>query len=143
MSRGISDRVVGDALSGFERLVTQDRVNAYAEASGDHNPIHLDEAYASTSQFGTRIAHGMLSLALVAEMLAIEFPNTWHSGGKLKVRFTAPIFPGETVTTYGEITSIDVIGDETGGVRTATCTVGCKKPDGTDAVTGRATVPLE
>ena len=143
MSRGISDRVVGDALSGFERLVTQDRVNAYAEASGDHNPIHLDEAYAATSQFGTRIAHGMLSLALVAEMLAIEFPNTWHSGGKIKVRFTAPIFPGETVTTYGEITSIDVIGDETGGVRTATCAVGCKKPDGKYAVTGRATVPLE
>ena len=143
MSRGISDRVVGDALSGFERLGTQERVNAYAEASGDHNPIHLDEAYASKSQFGTRIAHGMLSLALVAEMLATEFPDTWHSGGKLKVRFTAPIIPGETVTTYGEITSIDVIGDETGGIRIATCTVGCKKPDGTDAVTGRATVPLE
>ena len=143
MTQGISDRAVGDVLNGSERLVTQDRVNAYAEASGDHNPIHLDEAYASTTPFGTRIAHGMLSLALVAEMLAIEFPNTWHSGGKLKVRFTAPIFPGETVTTYGEITSIDVIANETGEVRVATCAVGCKKPDGTDAVTGRATVPLE
>ena len=143
MSRGISDRVVGDALSGFERLVTQDRVNAYAEASGDHNPIHIDEAYAATTRFGTRIAHGMLSLALVAEMLAIEFPDTWHSGGKLKVRFTAPIFPGETVTTYGEITSIDLIDDEIRRVRVATWTVGCKKPDGTDAVTGRASVPLE
>lgn len=143
MSQGIPERAVGDALAGFERLVTQDRVNAYAEASGDHNPIHLDEAYAATTQFGTRIAHGMLSLALVTEMLAIEFPNTWHSGGKLKVRFTAPIFPGETVTTYGEITSLDVISSETGEVRVATCTVGCKKPDGTDAVAGRATVPLE
>jgi len=143
MSQGISDRAVGDALTGFERLVTQDRVNAYAEASGDHNPIHLDEAYAATTQFGTRIAHGMLSLALVTEMLAIEFPKTWHSGGKLKVRFTAPIIPGETVTTYGEITAIDVIDSETGETRVATCTVGCKKPDGTDAVSGRATVPLE
>ncbi len=143
MSQGVSSRAVGDALAGFERLVTQDRVNAYAEASGDHNPIHIDEAYAATTRFGTRIAHGMLSLALVTEMLAIEFPNTWHSGGKLKVRFTAPIFPGETVTTYGEITSIDLIDDEIRQVRVATCTVGCKKPDGTDAVTGRASVPLE
>lgn len=143
MTGAISDRAVGDKFAGFRRLVTQDRVDAYAKASGDHNPIHLDEAYATTTRFGTRIAHGMLTLALVTEILAIEFPNTWHSGGKLKVRFTAPVFPGETVTTYGEITSIDVIGGETGEVKVATCIVGCKKPDGTDAVTGRATVPLE
>ncbi len=143
MSEGISDRAVGDSLTGFERLITQDRVDAYAEASGDHNPIHLDEAYAATTRFGTRIAHGMLSLALVTEMLASEFPNTWHSGGRLKVRFSAPIFPGESVTTYGEIISINVIGNEPGAAQVAICSVGCKKPDGTDAVAGRATVPLE
>lgn len=130
---------VGDVLNGFERQITQDRVDAYAEASGDHNPIHLDESYASTTQFGTRIAHGMLSLALVTEMLAINFPNTWHDGGKLKVRFSAPVFPGETVVTYGEVTAID----ESDDGLIATCTIGCKKPDGTDAVAGRATVPLE
>jgi len=130
---------VGDALNGFERQITQDRVDAYAEASGDHNPIHLDESYASTTQFGTRIAHGMLSLALVTEMLATNFPNTWHDGGKLKVRFSAPVFPDETVVTYGEVTAIDE--SEDGLI--ATCTIGCKKPDGTDAVAGRATVPLE
>jgi len=134
---------VGDTFAGFERLITQERVNAYADASGDHNPIHLDEDYAAATPFGTRIAHGMLSLALVTEILAIEFPDTWHSGGKLKVRFSAPIFPGETVITYGKITSIDVISGETGDIRVVTCTVGCKKPDGTDAVTGRASVPLE
>jgi 3-hydroxybutyryl-CoA dehydratase len=139
MSSGGTQRAVGDSLTGFEREITQDRVDAYAEASGDHNPIHLDESYASTTQFGTRIAHGMLSLALVTEMLAIEFPSTWHSGGKLKVRFSAPVFPGETVVTYGEITAID----ETEDGLSATYTIGCKKPDGTDAVVGRATVPLE
>jgi 3-hydroxybutyryl-CoA dehydratase len=129
---------VGDALTGFERQITQDRVDAYAEASGDHNPIHLYESYASTTQFGTRIAHGMLSLALVTEMLATNFPNTWHDGGKLKVRFSAPVFPGETVVTYGEVTAID----ESDDGLIATCTIRCKKPDGTDAVAGRATVPL-
>jgi len=134
-----TNRAVGDILVGFERQITQARVDAYAEASGDHNPIHLDESYAATTQFGTRIAHGMLSLALVTEMLATEFPETWHDGGKLKVRFSAPVFPGETVATYGEITSID----ESDEGLLATCTIGCKKPDGTDAVAGRATVPLE
>jgi acyl dehydratase len=139
MSPEGTHRTVGDSLSGFERKITQDRVDAYAKASGDHNPIHLNESYASTTQFGTRIAHGMLSLALVTEMLANEFSGTWHSGGSLKVRFSAPVFPGETVVTYGEITSID----ESEGGLTVTCTIGCKKPDGTDAVAGRATVPLE
>ena len=139
MSASNVKRAVGDGLAGFERTITQERVDAYAEASGDHNPIHLDESYAASTQFGTRIAHGMLSLALVAEMLATEFPETWHDGGKLKVRFSAPVFPGETVVTYGEITAI--VDSERGLI--ATCTIGCKKPDGTDAVTGRATVPLE
>ncbi len=139
MNTNNASKTVGDQLAGFERQISQERVDAYAEASGDHNPIHLDESYATTTQFGTRIAHGMLSLALVTEMLATSFPNTWHSGGKLKVRFTAPVFPGETVVTYGEITSIA----ETENGLIATCNIGCKKPDGTDAVAGRATVPLE
>ena len=143
MSQGNTGRAVGDTLNGFERLVTQERVNAYAEASGDHNPIHLDEAYASKSQFGTRIAHGMLSRSRVDERFRTGGPDSWRSGDRLMVRFTDPILPGETVHTYGEITSIDVIRGETGDVRVATCTVGCKKPDGTDAVSGRATVPLE
>jgi 3-hydroxybutyryl-CoA dehydratase len=139
VSSSNAPRSIGDSFAGFERQITQTRVDAYAEASGDHNPIHLDESFAADTQFGTRIAHGMLSLALVTEMLATEFPDTWHDGGKLKVRFNAPIFPGETVVTYGEITDIDNTGDKP----VATCTIGCKKPDGTDAVVGRATVPIE
>ena len=139
MSSESTQRAVGDLIKGFERQITQERIDAYAEASGDHNPIHLDESYAATTQFGTRIAHGMLSLALVTEMLANEFPSTWHSGGKLRVRFSAPVLPGETVVTYGEISAIN----ESEGSLTATCTIGCKKPDGTDAVVGRATVPFE
>jgi 3-hydroxybutyryl-CoA dehydratase len=134
-----SQRKEGDVFTGFERQITQDRVDAYAKASGDHNPIHLNEEYASTTQFGTRIAHGMLSLALVTEMLASEFPDSWYDGAKLKVRFNAPVFPGEIVTTYGEITTIS----QEDGQMIATCTIGCKKTDGTDAVAGQATVPLE
>ena len=130
---------IGDKLSGFKREITQERVNSYAEASGDHNPIHLDAAYAASTQFGTRIAHGMLSLALVTEMLAIDFPKTWHSGGNLKVRFSAPVISGETVKIYGEITDIT----KTNLGLIATCAIRCKKPDGTNAVVGQATVPLE
>jgi len=128
----------GADLPGFDRYVPQDRVDAYAEASGDHNPIHLDEEYASKTPFGTRIAHGMLSLAFVTELLAKSFPDDWHAGGKIKVRFSAPVIPGETVSIYGSISGVT----ETNEGTVVTCNVGCKKPDGTDAVSGKATVPL-
>ena len=87
----------GDRLPEIEKAVTQEQVNAYADAAGDWNPIHLDEEFAATTQFGTRIAHGMLGLGFVSEMMSTAFPDGWAAGGSLKVRFKAPIFPGETV----------------------------------------------
>lgn len=128
----------GDRLSGFDRTVTPERIAAYAEASGDHNPLHLDPEYAKTTQFGGVIAHGMLSMAFVCEMMATNFPNTWHSGGKMKLRFKAPVFPGETVTVSGEVQSVR----EVDGNNTAQCSVSCTKPDGTEVISGSITVAL-
>ena len=47
-----SPRTVGEDLEGFNREVTQERVSAYANASGDHNPIHLDAEFAASTRFG-------------------------------------------------------------------------------------------
>ncbi|MEX0763449.1 MAG: MaoC family dehydratase [Dehalococcoidia bacterium] len=134
----ISPQSPGDLLSSISREVTQERVEAYAEAARDFNPIHLDEQFAAGTQFGRRIAHGMLILAFVSEMLAADFPDTWHTGGRLKVRFKNPVFAGETVTTFGEITAVR---DSPAGP-VAECTVGCRRPDGFEAVSGQAFVPL-
>lgn len=128
----------GQQLRGFARTVTDDRVRAYAEASGDFNPVHLDPEYAKTTQFGGVIAHGMLSMAFISELMASNFPETWHRGGKMKLRFKAPVFPGETVTVFGEVQSVR--DTETG--RVAQCEVGCRKSDGTEALSGTVTVPL-
>jgi len=137
--RRVTDRFeAGQPLCGFEREMTATRIKDYADASGDHNPAHLDPEYARTTQFGGVIAHGMLSMAWVSELMAVNFPLTWHSGGKMKLRFRAPVFPGETVTVFGKIDSIRKT--EQGEV--ATCNVGCRKPDGVEALTGTATVPL-
>ena len=97
---------VGDLLPVISRQVTQDRVDLYAEAAKDFNPVHLDEEFARTTQFGRRIAHGMLTLAFVSEMLEMAFPGTYAAGGELDVRFKAPVYPGETVETWGEIISV-------------------------------------
>ena len=123
----------------IEKTVTQEQVNAYADAARDWNPIHLDEEFASETQFGQRIAHGMLGLGFISEMMNTAFPNRWAAGGTLKVRFKAPIFPGETVITKGEITKVT----ENAEGRFATCSIGCIKPDGSEAISGTATVPLD
>ena len=131
-------REQGDMLTGFERVVGQDRVTAYAHASGDHNPIHLDEEFASTTRFGQRIAHGMLSLAFVWEMISINYPSTWHRGGSVKTRFTSPVVPGEEVSVSGSVKRTRTVGDR----EFVECEVAVTRPNGEKALTGSASIPL-
>lgn len=129
----------GDKLASVDRTITQAQVDAYADAAGDHNPIHLDAEFAAKTPFGRRIAHGMLTLAIVSEMLTTAYPDNWASGGRLKVRFRAPVFPGEAVHVTGEVKKVT----ESDGVQTAEITVGVKKDDGEDVITGQAFVPID
>jgi 3-hydroxybutyryl-CoA dehydratase len=80
------------------RTITQQQVDAYADASGDHNPIHVDPTYAATTPFASTIAHGMLILALIGEMMHAAHGEAWRTSGRLRVRFKAPTRPGDTVT---------------------------------------------
>ncbi len=129
---------VDEELVGFERLVSQDRINAYADASGDHNPIHLDEEFAATTRFGQRIAHGMLSLAFVWEMIAANYPQTWHEGSSVKTRFTSPVVPGEVVAVRGKVSKRMSVGNR----EYVECEIGVSRPDGENALTGTMRVPL-
>lgn len=129
---------VREELNGFTRTVTQDRVAAYAHASGDHNPIHLDEDFAASTRFGQRIAHGMLSLAFVWEMMSVNYPSTWHDGGTVKTRFTSPVVPDEEVVIGGSVKRVRTIN----GKDSVECDVSVTRPNGEKALTGTATVPL-
>ncbi|MDP6102673.1 MAG: MaoC/PaaZ C-terminal domain-containing protein, partial [Dehalococcoidia bacterium] len=68
---------LGSALPSISKVVTQEYINAYAEASGDHNPLHLDQKFAADTHFGQIVAHGMLVLAYVSEMMAQAFGRHW------------------------------------------------------------------
>jgi 3-hydroxybutyryl-CoA dehydratase len=85
-------------VAAVTRTLTQDMLNRYAEASGDHNPIHTDEAFAKTTPMGGTIAHGMLVLSFISEMMAGAIGERWLASGSLDVRFRAPARPGDTVT---------------------------------------------
>jgi 3-hydroxybutyryl-CoA dehydratase len=86
------------AVPPVTRALAQSRIDAYADASGDHNPIHIDSAFAATTPFGGTIAHGMLVLALIGEMMHDAHGPAWVGTGKLKVRFKAPTRPGDAAT---------------------------------------------
>jgi 3-hydroxybutyryl-CoA dehydratase len=117
------------------RLIDQDRVDRYAQAARDHNPIHTDAAFAATTDFGDRIAHGMLVLALVSEAMAGAFGARWAEAGALKVRWRAPAVPPVTVTASAEPRALE------DGV--ASYDVRCEDEAGTVLLTGTASVRLE
>lgn len=114
------------------RQLSQARVNAYADASGDHNPIHIDPAFAVATPFGGTIAHGMLVLALIGEMMHAAFGAAWVESGKLKVRFKAPTRPDDEVVASATATK------EADGV--AEYAVQCANQAGEVVIEGRASV---
>lgn len=128
----------GQELPRVEKRVTQSQIEKYAHASGDFNPVHLDEDFAATTPFGKTIAHGMLILAFLSEMMTKAFQKEWLNHGRLKVRFKAPAYPGDLISTYGTVKEIK----QSDNVAYAICVVGCKNQKGEDVIAGEAWVPL-
>lgn len=91
-----------DGLPIISRRITQPQLNAYAAASGDHNPLHLDAEFAAATQFGGIIAHGMLTLAFLSEMLTAAWGERWLSAARLRVRFKGAAYLGDRVETRGQ-----------------------------------------
>lgn len=129
----------GDTLPTVEKTFSQDDVNRYADAAGDHNPIHVDPNFAAGSQFGRRIAHGMMIAASISEMMAQAFGQDWHKSGRMKIRFRAPVFPGETVRASGTVRSVRQIEDAT----EVAVSVQVMKAKDEAAITGDARVRIE
>lgn len=129
---------IDTALPVVRKTITQEQIERYAKASGDYNPIHIDEEFAATSQFGGRIAHGMLIAASISEMMTAAFQADWLNSGKLKLRFRAPVFPGDTIDTSGKIKGIRDVEDH----REVTCTVEVRIQGGEAAITGQAMVTI-
>lgn len=128
----------GQQLPSLEKLITLEQIARYAHASGDANPIHLDPAFAAQSSFGRIVAHGMLGLAFVSDMLTQAFGEAWLASGRLRVRFRSPAYPGDQVVAYGQVTKSVPEGSE----RVVHCTVGLRRSDGQEIITGDATVVL-
>lgn len=104
--------MVGQTLGPSEPLtITQSRIDQFAEATGDHQWIHVDPERAKDGPFGATIAHGYLTLSLancfLPELLSVENVSMGVNYGTEKVRFPAPVPVDSTITARGEIVSVE------------------------------------
>lgn len=91
----------------FAKRVTEKEIAAFAELSGDNNPIHLDEAFAAGTAFGGRIAHGLLSAAFISTVLGTKLPGPGAVYASQTLRFLAPVRIGDLVTAQARITALN------------------------------------
>jgi len=129
---------VGETLGPLDILVTPERVRAYADAAHDHNPIHLDAAFAATTHFGGPIAHGMLLLAYLARVLGERFGRAWVENGALEARFRGPAMVGTSVRVHGTVRTVIEALD---GIQVE-CAMQCADPSGQTLVQATARVRL-
>lgn len=99
------DLKIGDKFS-TSKQITDAVVRAFAELSGDFNPIHLDEEFAAKTRFGKRIAHGMISGALISAVLGYELKDRKIVYLSQTLKFTAPVFIDDTVTATAIVTNV-------------------------------------
>lgn len=86
--------------------VSKEKVAAFAEISGDHNPIHLDETYAATTPFGGCIAHGIFTAGFVSAAIATRLPGPGAIYISQNLSFRAPVMIGAVVETSIEVTEL-------------------------------------
>jgi acyl dehydratase len=97
---------VGDELPSLSKVVKREDVKAYADASGDQNPLHQDDAFAQSVGFPGRIAHGMFSMAHVTKAVT-DWLGDPAALKRMHVQFRAVVFMDETLVARGRVESMD------------------------------------
>ena len=128
------DQLQVGETEAFAKTVTETDVYLYAGVSGDFNPAHVNEVYASNTFFKGRIAHGMLSAGFISATLANQLPGPGTIYLKQDHSFRAPVRIGDTITAQVEVLELQV---EKNRVRMKTT---CTNQEGTVVLDGEALV---
>ena len=102
----LEDLSVGQSAE-LTRAVGAADIEAFAAVTGDNNPVHLDAAFAATTNFGERIAHGMLSAGYISAVIGTTLPGPGAIYLSQTLRFKRPVKIGDAVTARATITEID------------------------------------
>jgi len=119
----------------FSKTITEADIVLFAAVSGDTNAIHINEEYAASTPFGGRIAHGFLTASVISAAIAGKLPGPGAIYLEQKMRFLAPVRPGDTV--HAIVTVKEVIGERCRIVLETVCRV-----RNVDVVAGEATVKV-
>ncbi|MEA2245787.1 MAG: hypothetical protein QOH46_316 [Solirubrobacteraceae bacterium] len=109
MSLFFEDVEVGMRFESPARTITEADVVNFAGVSGDFNPLHTDEAFAATTPYGRRIAHGMLALSVVTGLRQRMGVFDGTLLGFLEIRswkFRRPVFPGDTIRAVTSVAEL-------------------------------------
>jgi 3-hydroxybutyryl-CoA dehydratase len=121
MTKGkfIDEIKIGDSAQ-ISNTITETVINDFAKATGDFNPIHLDQTYAEKTYFKGRIAHGVLSLGYISSVLGNFLPGPGGIYLSQEVKFLAPVRIGDTITAKAEV--IELIPEKNRIKLKTTCT---------------------
>ena len=119
----------------FSELIDDKLVRGFADVTGDHNPIHVDDAFAKKSKFGQRIAHGAILFGIISRVLAEDVPGPGTVYLSQLINFRFPVFINDTVTL--EVTITELLPKN--GAKLSTV---IKKQTGEVVADGEATVKL-
>jgi 3-hydroxybutyryl-CoA dehydratase len=89
-------------------VVTDADIQGFAQVTGDRNPVHLDEAYAETTRFKGRIAHGLLTAGYISALIGTELPGPGSIYVSQSLSFKRPVRIGDEVTTKVTVEAVDL-----------------------------------
>ena len=101
----LADLAVGLSHS-FQVQISLDMMDQFRNISGDANPLHTDLAFASRQGFRDRVSYGMLTASFYSTLVGMHLPGRHAFLQGVDASFVAPVFPGDSLTVFGEITSV-------------------------------------
>jgi acyl dehydratase len=101
------DQLRVGATVQWRKTVSETDIYLFAGISGDFNPVHVDEAYARSTPFGARIAHGPLTLSLCAGLIGTQLPGVGSVAIRNTIEYLRPVFIGDTITSRVEVAALD------------------------------------
>ena len=92
--------------AAWTKTISADDVRTFASLTGDHNPLHFDEAFAAKTKFGALVVQGGLTTGLLHALVATDLPGPGSVFLSQNWKFTAPVFIGDTITAAARVTSV-------------------------------------
>lgn len=133
IGKTIEELTPGDSAD-FTKTVSESDIYLYAGITGDFNPAHIDQEYASKTFFKARIAHGMLSAGFISAVIAMKLPGPGTIYREQHLTFLAPVYINDTIKAVVEVMDIDP------EKKTVTLATRCFNQDNTLVLDGTAIV---